>query len=344
MTENPDHTRRWLINVSGAALLSNVLPAAPASAQGAGAAKPAAAAEAAEGRRQGRAAVAGHGGARDYISGALDRELPARGGGQDQDACARHHRRHDVRLAAQGRRRRRPLCGGAGRQAAGDRGGHRLPHLDRQCGARQRHGGPWRRDRRFPSQGPLPSGLRHRAGGARHRRSRRPQRQRSVARGRARLRHRGALDLCARLRGALYRAAQHPQPLHHLRRHRGGLRHAAARSDPGAPRHLVRGPAGLRRALLGARPRACREGVRFRRHGGEERRDRRHHGGLRHDRRRRSALRRQESVHGARRRQAAARTVRRRASASASRSSTPRSRNGASARRCSRCSIAWPSS
>ena len=48
MTQNPDHTRRWLINASGAALLSNVLPAAPASAQGEGAAKPAAA-EAAEG-------------------------------------------------------------------------------------------------------------------------------------------------------------------------------------------------------------------------------------------------------------------------------------------------------
>ena len=33
MQEDPDHTRRWLINVSGAALLSNVLPAAPALAQ-----------------------------------------------------------------------------------------------------------------------------------------------------------------------------------------------------------------------------------------------------------------------------------------------------------------------
>ena len=77
MTENPDHTRRWLINVSGAALLSNVLPVAPASAQGAGAAKPAAAAPAAEGGGKAEplspvtVALAG------YISGALDRELPA---------------------------------------------------------------------------------------------------------------------------------------------------------------------------------------------------------------------------------------------------------------------------
>ena len=37
---NFDHTRRWLMNVSGAALLSNMLPAAPALAQSPPAAKP----------------------------------------------------------------------------------------------------------------------------------------------------------------------------------------------------------------------------------------------------------------------------------------------------------------
>ena len=68
MTENPDHTRRWLINVSGAALLSNVLPVAPASAQGAGAANQAAAEGSRRGRRQGGAALAGHGGARRATS------------------------------------------------------------------------------------------------------------------------------------------------------------------------------------------------------------------------------------------------------------------------------------
>jgi 2-methylcitrate dehydratase PrpD len=77
MTEKPDHTRRWLINVSGAALLSNVLPVAPASAQGAGAAKPAAAAEAAEGGGKSEPLSPVTVALAAYISGALDRELPA---------------------------------------------------------------------------------------------------------------------------------------------------------------------------------------------------------------------------------------------------------------------------
>src|SRR5580700_3553925 len=74
MADSPDHTRRWLINLSGAALLSNVLPVAPASAQGA-AAKPAAS-DAEEGVKEPplspvTLALA------SYISGTLDRELPA---------------------------------------------------------------------------------------------------------------------------------------------------------------------------------------------------------------------------------------------------------------------------
>jgi 2-methylcitrate dehydratase PrpD len=75
MREDPDQTRRWLINVSGAALLSNVLPVAPALAQGA--AKPAAAAESAEegGKTEPLSAVTVA--LANYISGALDRELPA---------------------------------------------------------------------------------------------------------------------------------------------------------------------------------------------------------------------------------------------------------------------------
>jgi 2-methylcitrate dehydratase PrpD len=82
MSENPDHTRRWLINVSGAALLSNVLPATTALAQGAakpdaGAAKPTAAKEAAEegGKEEPLSPVTVA--LANYISGALDRELPA---------------------------------------------------------------------------------------------------------------------------------------------------------------------------------------------------------------------------------------------------------------------------
>ena len=76
MADNPDHTRRWLINVSGAALLSNVLPVAPASAQGAAAPKPAASDAAEEGVKEPplspvTVALA------SYIAGTLDRELPA---------------------------------------------------------------------------------------------------------------------------------------------------------------------------------------------------------------------------------------------------------------------------
>ena len=75
MQEDPDHTRRWLINVSGAALLSNVLPAAPALAQGAAAGKPAAAKDEGGPVKQEplspvTVALAA------YISGTLDRELP----------------------------------------------------------------------------------------------------------------------------------------------------------------------------------------------------------------------------------------------------------------------------
>ena len=106
-------------------------------------------------------------------------------------------------------------------------------------------------------------------------------------------------------RTALYRAPLDPQRRDHLRGDGGGGRDAAARSAPGAPCLLVRGAAGLGRALLGARPRACGEGVRLRRHGGAQRRHRRHHdrGGL--HRRRRLHQRQQEHVHRARRQNAA---------------------------------------
>ena len=94
----------------------------------------------------------------------------ARGRGQDQAARARHHRRDGVRLAAQGRRLAARYVDSLGGKPQATVIGTD-PDLHRQCGARQRHGGPWRRDRRFPSRRPLPSGLRHRAGGARDRRS-----------------------------------------------------------------------------------------------------------------------------------------------------------------------------
>ncbi len=76
MRDDPDHTRRWLINMSGAALLSNVLPAAPALAQAAAASKPAGG-EAAEGPVKEEPLSPVTVALADYIAGTLDRELPA---------------------------------------------------------------------------------------------------------------------------------------------------------------------------------------------------------------------------------------------------------------------------
>jgi 2-methylcitrate dehydratase PrpD len=77
MSDDPNHTRRWLINVSGAALLSNALPVTPSFAQGAGAAKPAAAKETAEAPVTEEPLSPVTVALANYISGALDRELPA---------------------------------------------------------------------------------------------------------------------------------------------------------------------------------------------------------------------------------------------------------------------------
>src|SRR5260221_1887328 len=77
MSDDPNHTRRRLINLSGAALLSNVLPVAPAFAQGAGAAKPAAAKDAAEDTGKDEPLSPVTVALAAYISSALDRDLPA---------------------------------------------------------------------------------------------------------------------------------------------------------------------------------------------------------------------------------------------------------------------------
>ena len=77
MNDDPNQTRRWLLNVSGAALLSNALPVTPSFAQGAGAAKPAAPKEAAEASVKEEPLSPVTVTLANYISGALDRELPA---------------------------------------------------------------------------------------------------------------------------------------------------------------------------------------------------------------------------------------------------------------------------
>ena len=78
MSDDPDHTRRWLINASGAAILSGALPVAAAHAQTAAAPPPGAAKDSFGGAAPARTAVSPITATlADYVANALDRELPA---------------------------------------------------------------------------------------------------------------------------------------------------------------------------------------------------------------------------------------------------------------------------
>jgi len=78
MSNEPDHTRRWLINVSGAALLSNAFPVAESHAQSAAAPPPGGARDVPVGTAPERSAVSPVTAAlADYVVKTLDRELPA---------------------------------------------------------------------------------------------------------------------------------------------------------------------------------------------------------------------------------------------------------------------------
>ncbi len=72
MSDETDHTRRWLINASGAAILSSAVPIAAAHAQPVGAPPSHAATDAAAGS----ASVSPASGIADYVAKALDRSLP----------------------------------------------------------------------------------------------------------------------------------------------------------------------------------------------------------------------------------------------------------------------------
>src|SRR5215468_5081714 len=74
MSDEAVHTRRWLINASGAAVLSNAIPVAPAAAQTAAAAAPRPSADGAEDSAPISAAATT---LADYVAKTLDRELPA---------------------------------------------------------------------------------------------------------------------------------------------------------------------------------------------------------------------------------------------------------------------------
>jgi hypothetical protein len=73
MSDEADHTRRWLLNASGAAILSSAIPGAASFAQTAATPAPAAAADS---TREPPIAPATNAFA-DYVVKALDRELPA---------------------------------------------------------------------------------------------------------------------------------------------------------------------------------------------------------------------------------------------------------------------------
>jgi 2-methylcitrate dehydratase PrpD len=74
MSDEADHTRRWLINARGAAILSGAIPGTAAFAQTAAAPAPAAPSAAVSDRDAVSPAAAAFA---DYVAGALDRELPA---------------------------------------------------------------------------------------------------------------------------------------------------------------------------------------------------------------------------------------------------------------------------
>ena len=165
MSDDPDHVRRWLLNAGGAAIVSSAM-GAQAQAQGAAVPAAKAAADPDEPAADGPPSpvtVA----LTEYVAGALDRDMPP-----EVVAKTKLHMLDTIAAMVSGSRLKAGLnggkiCGQPRRQAAGDRDRHQHRHLLGQCRARQRHGGPRRRDRRFPSRRALPPRLRHRAGGAR---------------------------------------------------------------------------------------------------------------------------------------------------------------------------------
>ena len=190
MSSGPDHTRRWLINGSSA-VLTNALAGGSVRAQ-VSAGPPVKAAAEAEDAAADEPISPVTTALSEYVSKTLDRELPPA-----VVAKTKLHTLDTIAAMVSGSRLKAGEFAARYVDTLGGKPqatvfGTRHRDLRGQRRARQRHGGPWRRDRRFPSRRPIPSRLRHRAGGARDRGARRTQRQRRAARGRARLRHRRA--------------------------------------------------------------------------------------------------------------------------------------------------------
>ena len=312
MTDDADQTRRWILNAGGAALLSNAVAASPSQAQGSTPTAKAVNPETGEEAKDEpispvTVALA------DYVSKTLDREMPPA-----VIAKTKLHVLDTVAAMVSGSRLKagefaaRYVDGLGGRPQATVIGtGIVTSSVNAALANGMAAHGDETDDshllgRFHPGCGIVPAALATAELAGRS--------GNDVLRAVALGYDIGARTIyCARLPRALHRAPLDPQLGDDVRcdRRRGGV--AAARSAPGAPCLLDGGAAGLRRPLLGTRPRACREGVRFRRHGRAQRRHRGDHGGGRADRHRRLHERQEEHVHGARRRECGAGKARGRA-------------------------------
>ena len=296
MSDAPDHTRRWLINASGAAILSNAVPVTATYAQTAAAAPP-------------NARPESHGdpstispvttALADYVAKTLDRELPAA-----VVARTKLHLLDTIAAMVSGSRlkpgdfaaRYVDSLGGKPQAMVIGTGIVTSAVNAALANAMAAHAdetddtnpvGPFHAGCGAVSAALASAELAGRTGS---------DVLRAVALG---------YDIGARLivsLGVGAGAAATAQPVlpdDDVRRDRRRCCDAAPRSAPGAPRLVLCGAAGFRYRLLGTRPRAYREGVRFRRHGRAQRRVGGDNGRVRIHRGRGSLQRRPECVHRA---------------------------------------------
>ena len=295
MSDDPDHTRRWLVRASGAAILSNALASGPSYSKDAGA--PAAKAQDPDEPVADAPISPVTTALCDYVASTLDRNMPP-----EVVAKTKLHTLDTIAAMVSGSRLK------AGKMAARyveSLGGKPQATvigtsiLTSSVNAALANGmaahgdetdDSHLRGRFHPGSGIVPAALAtaELAGRSGN------DVLRAVALG---------YDIGARVIFALgfgklgHRPPQYPLRGDQLWGDRGGIRDAAARSERRAPRVLFRGPAGLGRAVLGARPRTCGEGLRFRRHGRPQWRHGGHYDRVGLHRRRRLPEREPEFVH-----------------------------------------------
>ena len=281
MRDEADHTRRWLINASGAAILSGAIPAAALHAQTAAAPQALNNAPAPDGALEAAGdavyGLPGHDRARGLCGGGARSRLAGRGRRRDQAAYPRHPRRDGLGLASRAGRLRRPLWAQPRRQSAGDRS--RTPIVASAVNAVLANAMAAHADETDDTHpigpvhlgcGAVPAALATAELAGRSGRDL----MRAVTLG---------YDIGARMVSALGGGTgiAHHSPSCLIRPSsppRPPPRCCA--STAAGPLHvLLCGATGLRHRLLDARPRARRKGFRFRRDGRAQRRHRGDHGG-----------------------------------------------------------------